>query len=127
MNIVLAAGVVVGFAVLLERLGLPAHAREVGRHSTACLQVLRDDSISDAAKEAALQDRAQQLFGLLGRLTGGSVLALGLPLGGVWLLGSAGVGLFGETLATLQRVDFLVVTTAVGLLACVLVQYARAS
>jgi len=127
MNIVLAVGVVVGFAVLLERLGLPAHAREVGGHSTTCLQVLRDDSLSDATKEAALQDRARQLFGLLGRLTGGSVLALGLPLGGVWLLGSAGVGSFSETLATLQRVDFLVVTTAVGLLAYVLAQYARAS
>ncbi|WP_103027128.1 hypothetical protein [Salinibacter altiplanensis] len=127
MNIVLAAGVVVGFAAILERLGLPTCAREVGQHSTTCLEVLRDDSLSDAAKETALQDRARQLFGLFGRLTGGSVLALGLPLGGVWLLGSAGVGSFGETLATLQRVDFLIVTTAVGLLAYVLAPYARAS
>ena len=127
MNIVLAAGVVVGFAVIIERLRLPGHARQVGRHSTTCLRVLRDDSLDDAAKETALQNRARELFGLLGRLVGGSALALGLPLGGVWLLGHAGIGSFGETFATLQRIDFLAVTTAVGLLAYVLVQRTRAS
>ncbi|WP_263791909.1 hypothetical protein [Salinibacter sp.] len=127
MNIVLAAGVVVGFALIIERLRLPGYARQVGRHSTTCLRVLRDDSLDDAAKETALQNRARKLFGLLGRLVGGSALALGLPLGGVWLLGRAGIGSFGETFATLQRIDFLAVTTAVGLLAYVLVQRTRAS
>jgi len=129
MNIVLAAGIVVGFAVIIERLRLrlPAHARQVGRHSTTCLRVLRDDSLDDAAKETALQNRAQELFGLLGRLVGGSALALGLPLGGLWLLSHAGVGSFGKTFVTLQRIDFLAVTTAVGLLAYVLVERTRAS
>ncbi len=127
MNFVLAVFVVVGFAVTIERLHLPARAREVGRHSTASLDVLRDDSLDDVAKEEALQDRSRQLFRLLGILAGGSALALGLPLGIVWLFDQVGVGSFGETLAVLQRIDFLAGTTVVGLLAYFLVQQVRAS
>lgn len=127
MNFALAVFVVVGFAVTIERLHLPARARDVGRHSTASLDVLRNESLSDADKETALQDRSRQLFRLLGILTGGSVLALGLPLGAVWLLGRVGVGSFEDTLAVLQRIDFLAGTTAVGLLAYFLVQRLRAS
>jgi hypothetical protein len=125
MNVVLAVFVVVGFAVTIERLHLPARAREVGRHSTASLDVLRDDSLDDAAKEEALQNHSRHLFRLLGILTGGSALALGLPLGIVWLLGQGGIGSFGGTLAVLQRIDFLAGTTVVGLLAYFLVQQAR--
>ena len=127
MNLVLAVFVVVGFAVTIERLHLPARAREVGRHSTESLDVLQDDSMDDAAKEEALQDRSRQLFRLLGILTGGSILALGLPLGVVWLLGQGGIGSFDGTLAVLQRIDFLAGTTVVGLLAYFLVQQVRAS
>ena len=127
MNLVLAVFVVVGFAVTIERLHLPAQAREVGRHSTESLDVLQDVSLDDAAKEEALQDRSRQLFQLLGILTGGSVLALGLPLGVVWLLGQGGIGSFAGTLAVLQRIDFLAGTTVVGLLAYFLVQQVRAS
>lgn len=127
MNAVLAMFVVVGFAVTIERLHLPTRAREVGRHSMASLDVLQDESLSDADKEAALQNRSRQLFRLLGILTGGSALALGLPLGIVWLLGQVGVGSFHGALAVLQRIDFLVGTTVVGLLAYFLVQRLRAS
>ena len=127
MNVVLAVFVVVGFAVTIERLHLPARARDVSRHSTASLNVLRDESLSDADKEAALQDRSRHLFRLLGILAGGSILALGLPLGIVWLLGQVGVGSFGGTLAVLQRVDFLAGTTVLGLLAYFIVQQARGS
>ncbi|MFB6098679.1 MAG: hypothetical protein ABEK84_06135 [Salinibacter sp.] len=127
MNLLLAVFVVAGFAVTIERLDLPARAREVGRHSTECLAVLRDDSLADVEKEAALQQRARRLFVLLGLLTGGSALALGLPLLVVWLLDRIGMGSFGGTLALLQRIDFLAATTAVGLLAYALVQLGRSS
>lgn len=127
MNIALAVFVVIGFAVTIERLDLPDRAREVSRHSTECLDVLRDDTLDDAEKEAALQQRARRLFVLLGLLGGGSVLALGLPLLGVWLLGQAGVGSFPGTLAVLQRLDFLAGTTVAGGVAYLLAQRIRAS
>ena len=127
MNVVLAMFVVVGFAATIERLRLPTRAREVQQHSAECIDVLRNESMSDAEKETALQDHSRQLFRLLGILTGGSVLALGLPLGLVWLLGRVGMGSFGDTLAILQRIDFLAATTVVGLLAYALVQRVRSS
>jgi hypothetical protein len=127
MNIALAVFVVIGFAVTIERLDLPDRAREVSRHSTECLDVLRDDTLDDVEKEAVLQQRARRLFVLLGLLGGGSVLALGLPLLGVWLLGQAGVGSFPETRAVLQRLDFLAGTTVAGGVAYLLAQRIRAS
>lgn len=127
MNVLLATFVVVGFAAVLEYLQLPTRAREVGQYSTECLGVVQDDSLSDREKEDALQQRAGRLFKLLGILVGGSALALGLPLLGVWLVGQLGMGSFGRTLAVLQRIDFLVGVTVVGVLVYVVVRRVRTS
>jgi hypothetical protein len=127
MNLALAVFVVVGFAATLEYLELPRHARDVTRRGTDTLQVLQDSSLSDAEKEEALQNHARRLFVLLGILAGGSALALGVPLGCVWLLEKVGVGSFGGTMAVLQRIDFLVGTIIAGTLAYFLVQRLRAS
>lgn len=127
MNFALAIFVVVVFAVTLEYLELPRHARNVTRRGTDSVQVLQDSSLSDAEKEEALQRHARRLFGLLGILAGGSVLALGVPLGLVWMVGKVGVGSFQGTLAVLQRIDFLVGTIIAGTLTYLLVQRLRTS
>ncbi len=114
MNFVLAVFVVVGFAATLEYLNLPDHARAVGNRSSDSLEVLRDDSLGDREKEEALQSQSRELFRLLGILVGGSALALGLPLGIVWLIGQLGIGSFWETIDVLERIDFLVGVTALG-------------
>lgn len=114
MSFLLAALVVVAFALVLERLELPSRARETGRRARESLDVLRDPSLDDREKESALQEQALRLFGLLGILLGGSLLALGLPLFGVWLLELAGVSSLGAVLGVLERPDFLLGTVAVG-------------
>ena len=114
MNFVLALFVVVGFAATLEYLNLPDHARAVGSRSRDSVAVLRDDALSDREKEEVLQQQSAELFRLLGRLVGGSALALGLPLGAVWLFGQIGVGSFWGTVHVLERIDFLVGVTVVG-------------
>ena len=114
MNFALAVLVVVGFAATLEQLNLPDRARTVGERSSRSLAVLRDDSLEDREKEEALQSQSRELFRLLGILVGGSALALGLPLGAVWLLGQVGVGSFWGTIGVLERIDFLVGVTALG-------------
>jgi hypothetical protein len=114
MNLALALFVVVGFAATLEYLGLPDRARAVGRRSGRSLEVLRDSSLEDREKEEALQRQSRKLFRLLGILVGGSALALGLPLGAVWLLGQMGVGSFWGTIGVLERIDFLVGVTLAG-------------
>lgn len=126
MDLVLATFVVIGFAGMLEYLHLPERAREAGRHGTACLNVMRDDSLNDREKEDALQRRARRLFKLLGILTGGSVLAIGLPLLAVWLVGQIGIGSYRGTLAILQRLDFLAGVTVIGGLVYVVARWNRA-
>lgn len=114
MNLALALFVVVGFAAIIEYLQLPARARAVGKRSKATVSILRDESMDDREKEEALQQESRHLFRLLGILLGGSALAIGLPLGIVWLFGQLRVGSFSGTLGVLERIDFLAGVTIVG-------------
>lgn len=125
MSLGLAVGVVAVFAVAIERLDLPDRAREVTRRSGECLAVLRDPATTDDAKETALRGHAVRLFGLFGWLAGGSALALGLPLAGVWMLDRAGLASWPGVLAVLQRLDFLAGTAVVGLLGFLVVRRLR--
>jgi hypothetical protein len=113
-NFALAVFVVVGFAARLESLNLPDHARTVGKRSSRSLSVLLDDSLGDREKEEALQSQSRELLRLLSILVGGSVLALGLPLGIVWLLGQLEIGPFWGMIGVLEQIDFLVGVTALG-------------
>lgn len=114
MEFLWASLVVAGFALVLERLDLPDRAAEVGRRSRSCLEVLRDPALTDERKEAALQSHALRLFVLLGILSGGSALALAVPLGTVWGLHQMGWASFPAVWSTLQRLDFLAVVTVAG-------------
>lgn len=120
MDILLAVFVVVVFALVLERLSLPRRAREVLARSSDALAVLRDGDLTDAEKEKRLQRQSRRLFGLLGVLAGGSLLALGLPLAVVWVLGQMGLGSLRAVLDVLERLDFLVAVTAGGVVAFLL-------
>lgn len=125
MSLVWAVAVVLVFAVTIERLELPARGREVATRAAESLEALRDPGLSDDAKERALRRQAVDLFRLLGILAGGSLLALGLPLGGVWLLDRAGLASFSSVLGVLERLDFLAATFVVGILGYLAVRYVR--
>lgn len=124
MSFLLAAFVVVVFAVMIDRLNLVARAREAGTRAKDSLQVLRDRSLDDDAKERRLQRNAVRLFQLVGILTGGSLIALFIPLSAVWLLDQIGVGSLDRVLSVLQRVDFLAGTMVIGLFGYLLVRRA---
>lgn len=127
MNFTLALFVVVGFAAIIEYFDLPRRAGTVGERTSRSLEVLRDSSLEDREKEEALQHESRELFRLFGVLVGGSALALGLPLGAVWLLGQVGIGSFWGTVGVLERIDFLVGVTVVGLLGYVAFRYVYSS
>lgn len=122
MSFLLAVLVVVGFAATIGRLDLASRTREVSRRARDCFEVLRDPSLDDDAKERRLRGHSVRLFGLLGILGGGSLLGLGVPLFGVWLLDRAGFASLDGVLAVLGRVDFLAGTAVLGLLAYVVVR-----
>jgi len=125
MTILLSILVVVGFAGAIHSLNLVGCAREVSERGVDCLHVVRDRSLADEVKETRLQRHARRLFVLLGALAGGSTLALGLPLSGVWILGQMDVASFSSVLAFLQRPDFLASTVIVGMLGSLLARTLR--
>lgn len=127
MNVALAIFVVIGFAVTIEYFALPERARTVGERGLSCLDVLQNASMSDREKEAALQKQAGRLFGLLGILLGGSALALGGPIAGIWVLDQMGIGSLNTVLSILQRLDFLAGTVIGGVLLYVIVSQLRSS
>lgn len=114
MSFLLAALVVLGFALVVAALGLPGRAREAGERARESLSVLRDPALDDRAKERELRAQSVALFRLLGLLTGGSLLAIGLPLLGVRGLEAVGVSSLEAVLVVLARVDFLAGTAIVG-------------
>jgi len=82
-----AALVVAGFSWLLLRLGLVEQAREINVVLRTTAATVADRSLSDAQKERALQQQSKALFGRFARVTLGLLLALGVPILLVWLIG----------------------------------------
>lgn len=114
MSLFLAVLVAVAFAAIVERTGLPAHAAEVMRRARGSLAVVTDRALTDDQKERRLRAEALRLFVLLGRMAGGSALALGLPLALLWFGDRLGWMSMPEVLDVLMRVDFIVGISVAG-------------
>lgn len=114
MNLLLAVLVVLVFAILLARLRVGRLTRQVVNQGQKGFAILRDPALEDAEKEEALQRSALRLFGLFGAITGLSVTALVLPLGGIWLMQRVGIASLDGVLIILERWDFLLGATVLG-------------
>ena len=114
MTIFAATFVVIGFAFLAHFIGLIRWTTEVIAHARGASAVLGDASLDDLAKENAIQRAALVMFKLLGLLIVGSVAALGLPIGAVWLADRVGVLSFDAVMAMLVRWEFLLAATIIG-------------
>jgi hypothetical protein len=106
--------VVIAFAVLAHYIGLIDWTGEVTRHARKATAVLQNSALDDLAKEKAMQSAAIELFKLLGLLTGGSIIAVALPIAAVWLADAAGVLSFDAVMAMLIRWEFLLAATVIG-------------
>lgn len=117
MSIVLALLVVAAFAGIVERTRLPAHVAEAVRRGQESYAIVSDPTLTDDRKERRLREETVRLFALLGRIVLGSLLALGLPLGVLWILDWVGLISLPEILEVLVRLDFLLAVSAVGIIA----------
>lgn len=105
----IAAGfLVVGFLVLLRLFGLVENSRRVVAISRRSLEVIRSPSLSDEAKQTALQSDAKQLFRLFFVLAFGGAAAVLLPLGVVWLGDRLGLLSLTSVLAVALSPAFLI-------------------
>jgi hypothetical protein len=83
--------VVVGFLVLLDRLGLVERSARIIAASTRALSQLADPALDDAAKEAAMRRHAVAIAGQSLALIGAALVALTAPLAPIWGLDLAGL------------------------------------
>jgi hypothetical protein len=108
---------VAAFAGIAERARLPAHVRDAVQRARESYAVVSDRSLTDDQKERRLREETPRLMALLGRIVFGSLLALALPLGVLWALDRIGLISLPDVLDVLVRVDFLLVVSALGILA----------
>ncbi len=104
---------VVGFLAIARLLRLVARADEVLARSRAALGDMRDPALSDLEKEQRVQGHASRLMLLFVVLTLGLALALGVPLGIVWLADRVGVVSFDATLDLALSWPFLLIACVV--------------
>lgn len=104
---VAAAFIVLGFAMILSRLGLVALASEVRHLSQRSLNVLRDAVLDDDAKEAAMQANARALFAKFIHLTLGLAFALLVPVALIWGVSLTGIVSFETVMAVSLTWPFL--------------------
>lgn len=101
---------VVGFAILCKLFGLLPGTRRVVSVARQSLTVLGDATLTDEAKEKALQAHALHLFRLFGLLAVGGAAALALPLAGLWGADRYGVVSWDAVLATTLSWPFLLIS-----------------
>ncbi len=80
-----AAFLVFGFVFLIQRFGVVEKSGEVVAISRRSFGVVRDSTLTDEVKEAALQRDAKQLLGLFLVLTTGAAAAMLIPAGLLWV------------------------------------------
>ena len=115
-----AFGLVVAFVLLLRAFGLTERSRQVLETTRASMAVMRASSMSDEAKEAALQANARTLLRASVVLVFGLAAALLLPVAVLWVFDWLGWMEFGRVLAVSFSPVFLLISGAVvvvGLLA----------
>ena len=114
MSLMGASLVVIIFAILAHYIGLVRWTGQVMAHARQATAILQDSTLDDLTKEKAMQTAAIQLFKLLGLLILGSLTAVTLPLGVIWLADTGGLLSFDGVLAILVRWEFLLAATMAG-------------
>jgi len=117
MSLAGALFLVVGFVVLVRKFGLVQKSGDVFGLVKSTLEVLRNPSLDDAAKESALQSHAKQLFSLFLLLTVGAAAALALPTGVIWLLDLLRVLSLRSVIEVTLSWPFLIGTTLLAIVA----------
>lgn len=102
---------VVGFVSLFQILGLVKKSQDVVRIARNSLNIIRSTRLSDEQKESKLQKNSQKLFGLFFILASGGAIAIGLPLGVLWVGDRLGWLSLSVTLDTTLSPVFLIASS----------------
>ena len=112
-----AAFLVVTFVVVVRLFGLVEKSRNVVTVARRSLGVIRSSSLSDDAKEVALQRDAKQLFRLFFMLAFGGAAAVLLPMGLLWLCDQLGLISLASVLSAALSPAFIITSGTLAILA----------
>jgi hypothetical protein len=107
---------VIGFIMLVKILGLVKKSTDVITVAKLAYTDFQNPHLSDDAKEIALQRYAKKLFSLFFLITFGSIVALALPVGLLWLLEQINMLSLNAVMATALSWQFLLISTILAII-----------
>jgi hypothetical protein len=115
----------IGFAVIVQALGLMRHATSALTLSSDAMKVMADAALSDDQKERAMQAHTFKLFRVFLILTLGSLVALLVPLAVIWGLARFGLISFDGVMHAALSWPFLVGVSLVAVILFVVLSRTR--
>lgn len=107
--------IVLGFIILVKFLGLVENSTKVIKIAKSAIIIVRDTNLGDHQKEIAMQQHAKELFFLFFLIVMGSVVALAIPFGIIWLMELAKLLTVDEVIDTTLSGKFIAVTTIISI------------
>jgi len=107
VNWIAAIGIVAAFVAIIQRLRLVGHCKSAARIASESFTIIRSRELPDEAKEEALQKNTPRLFIAALKIILAGVLAVGVPVGVLYLADSADLVSFDEVLALSISMPFL--------------------
>lgn len=104
-----------GFISLAKLFGLVKRNIEVIGISKSAVSVVRDENSDDYQKEIALQKIAKELLAHFFLITTTSILAIGIPLGFVWLMDYMELLSFNKVVDTIKSIEFILASVVISL------------
>ena len=114
---VLVGGIVVvlGFIIFVQLFGLVEKNTKVIHIAKSAITIVRDASLDDYQKEVAMQKHAKELLSLFFLITMGSIMALAIPFGLIWLMEFAKLLTVNEVIETTLSLEFIAATVIISI------------
>ena len=108
----LAGGIVIvlGFLIFVKIFGLVEKSTKVISIAKSSMSIVQNANLDEYEKEIAMQKHAKQLFALFFFITLGSITALAVPFGLVWLMELAKILTVNKVIETTLSWEFITAT-----------------
>ena len=101
---------VIGFIIFMKLFFLVEKSLEVVNISKSAVKIVQNKNLTDYQKEIAMQKHAKGLMSLFFLITVGSIFAVMIPFGFIWLLEVVGVLRTDDVIQTTLSLEFIIVT-----------------
>jgi len=104
---------VIGFIIFMKLFSLVEKSSDAVNISKSAVQIVQNKNLTDHQKEIAMQKHAKELMSLFFLITVGSIFAVMIPFGFIWLLDLVGVLKLDGVIKTTLSLEFIIVTSII--------------